>query len=158
MLPKIREAAVSGVKLSIVAVEKILASYNALEGNSGEAARVQRAARAANLAAEYAGQGSNTQWGKAPGMFREFQRINPGCKAEIVFDDQGRCTRAYAMCNVPPELLLETGSLEITGADGAAMKGDSPDDGTILILQCKTADGRIWPLAIGACPTTSQTT
>jgi hypothetical protein len=150
MLPKIRDAAASGARLSIKAVEEILASYNALEGNSSEAARVQRYVRAANIAAEEAGQGSNTQWGKAPGFFSEFQRKNPECKTKIVFDDNGRCTRAYAMCDAPSELLLETASLEITGADGAAMKGGSPDDGTILILQCKTADGRIWPLAVGA--------
>ncbi|KAJ1483604.1 hypothetical protein T484DRAFT_1895647 [Baffinella frigidus] len=112
----------------------------------------KRAVRAGQHAEYSAGGGSNTSWGKAKGFFEEFKAQNPSCKVEVEFDKNGRCNWAFAMVDGPTAELLENASLRVASADGTAMKGDSPDDGNILVLEAKLADGRIWPIAIEQVP------
>ena len=167
MLPGIKEAAAKGSgKIPIQQVNTILAGYNALHGGEtcsesatehepkkqSTAACVARAVRVANLAADELGDGSSTEWGKLPSFFQTFTAKNPGCVTEIEQDSSGRVTWLFMMSLAASLLLLANCALRICGIDAASIKGDSPDDAFLLLLQCKLSDGRIWTLAAGYCP------
>jgi hypothetical protein len=167
MLPGIKVAAAQASgKIPLKQVNKILAGYNALEGGktaseSGTkpetpAARVARAVRVANRAAGELGDGSSTEWGKLSSFFENFTAKNPGCVTEIEQDSCGRVIWLFIMATVASILLLANCALRICGLDATSIKGDSPDDAFLLLLQCRLSDGRIWTLAAGYCPTNPQ--